>query len=60
MPFDQLGLRVELLKALKGGGYTVPTRIQTRAIPVILDGRDILARAQTGTEIESPIRPEKQ
>ena len=49
MLFDQLGLRVELLKALKGRGYTVPTRIQTKAIPVILDGRDILARAQTGT-----------
>ena len=49
MLFDQLGLRVELLKALKGRGYTVPTCIQTKAIPVILDGRDILARAQTGT-----------
>ncbi|MCP3954248.1 MAG: DEAD/DEAH box helicase [Desulfobacterales bacterium] len=49
MPFDQLGLRAELLKALRGRGYTVPTRIQTRAIPVILGGRDILARAQTGT-----------
>ncbi|MDX2512979.1 MAG: DEAD/DEAH box helicase, partial [Desulfobacterales bacterium] len=49
MPFEQLGLRVELLNALKGRGYTVPTRIQTKAIPVILDGRDILARAQTGT-----------
>jgi ATP-dependent RNA helicase RhlE len=49
MSFDQLGLRVELLKALKSRGYTTPTRIQTRAIPVILGGRDILARAQTGT-----------
>jgi ATP-dependent RNA helicase RhlE len=49
MPFDQLGLRAELLKAVKGKGYTSPTRVQTRAIPVILEGRDILARAQTGT-----------
>ncbi len=49
MSFDHLGLRVELLKAVKNRGYTTPTLIQTKAIPVILDGRDILARAQTGT-----------
>lgn len=49
MSFDQLGLRVELLKAVKAKGYTAPTPIQAKAIPVILDGRDILARAQTGT-----------
>lgn len=47
--FDQLGLRVELLAAVATRGYTTPTLIQTRAIPVILGGRDILARAQTGT-----------
>lgn len=49
MSFDQLGLRAELLKAVKAKGYTAPTSIQTKAIPAILDGRDILARAQTGT-----------
>ncbi|MDX9788492.1 MAG: DEAD/DEAH box helicase [Desulfobacterales bacterium] len=49
MSFDQLGLRVELLNALKAKGYTDPTPIQTQAIPAILDGRDIFARAQTGT-----------
>ncbi|MCP4575192.1 MAG: DEAD/DEAH box helicase [Deltaproteobacteria bacterium] len=49
MSFDQLGLRVELLKAINAKGYTAPTPIQTRAIPAILEGRDILARAQTGT-----------
>jgi ATP-dependent RNA helicase RhlE len=49
MSFDQLGLRVELLKAVKAKGYTTPTPIQIKAIPVILKGRDILARAQTGT-----------
>ena len=50
MSFDQFGLRNELLKAVqKTKGYAAPTPIQTRAIPVILDGRDILARAQTGT-----------
>ncbi|MBU2455684.1 MAG: DEAD/DEAH box helicase, partial [Proteobacteria bacterium] len=47
--FDELGLRVELLKAVKSKGYTSPTPIQIRVIPAILDGRDIFARAQTGT-----------
>ena len=49
MSFAQLGLRVELLKAIAAKGYTAPTPVQSRAIPVILGGRDILARAQTGT-----------
>lgn len=49
MSFDGLGLRVELLKAVEANGYTAPTPIQTRVIPVIFDGRDVLARAQTGT-----------
>ena len=49
MSFAQLGLRVELLKAVKSKGYTTPTPIQAKAIPAILDGVDILARAQTGT-----------
>lgn len=49
MSFEQLGLRAELLKALDDRGYAAPTPIQTRAIPVILAGRDILACAQTGT-----------
>ena len=49
MSFEHLGLRVELLNAVIAKGYTAPTPIQTRAIPVILGGRDVLARAQTGT-----------
>ncbi|MCP4118582.1 MAG: DEAD/DEAH box helicase [Desulfobacteraceae bacterium] len=49
MSFDGLGLRAELLKAVKTKGYTAPTPVQTRVIPAILDGRDIFARAQTGT-----------
>mgnify|MGYP002639372602 FL=1 len=49
MSFELLGLRVELLKAVHSKGYTAPTPIQSKAIPVILGGRDILARAQTGT-----------
>ena len=47
--FDQLGLRIELLKAIEAQGYTAPTPIQEKAVPVILSGQDILARAQTGT-----------
>ena len=49
MSFDQLGFRAELLKAVKSKWYTSPTPVQTMAIPVILEGQDILARAQTGT-----------
>ncbi|MFH2057472.1 MAG: DEAD/DEAH box helicase [Pseudomonadota bacterium] len=49
MSFDELGLQLELLKAVKSKGYAIPTPIQTRVIPVILNGKDVLARAQTGT-----------
>ena len=49
MRFDEFGLRAELLQAIKTKGYVDPTPVQTKAIPAILNGRDILARAQTGT-----------
>ncbi len=49
MSFDSLGLSAELLRAISEHGYTQPTPIQNQAIPVILEGRDILAGAQTGT-----------
>lgn len=49
MSFDKLGLRAELLKAIKSKEYKTPTPIQAKAIPVILNGQDIFARAQTGT-----------
>jgi len=49
MSFDKLGLSKPLLKAIKEQGYTSPTPIQQKAIPVILEGKDILAGAQTGT-----------
>lgn len=49
MSFDPLGLRVELLSAIASQGYTMPTPIQTQAIPVIFEGCDLLAGAQTGT-----------
>jgi ATP-dependent RNA helicase RhlE len=47
--FADLGLAPELLRAVAGRGYDAPTPIQTRAIPAILAGRDVLAGAQTGT-----------
>ena len=49
MSFESLGLSAELLRALGEQGYTTPTPIQQQAIPVILQGRDVLAAAQTGT-----------
>lgn len=47
--FADLGLRPELLRALSDEGYTVPTPVQAQAIPTILQARDVLAAAQTGT-----------
>ena len=49
MSFDSLGLSAELLRAVADQGYTEPTPIQRKAIPVILDGKDVMAGAQTGT-----------
>lgn len=43
------GLRPVLMTGLEAGGFTTPTPIQARAIPVIMQGRDILGLAQTGT-----------
>ena len=47
--FSGLGLADPLLKALAAENYNHPTPIQARAIPVLLDGRDLLGMAQTGT-----------
>jgi ATP-dependent RNA helicase RhlE len=47
--FAELGLRPELLRAVDEAGYTTPTPIQVQAIPVILEGRDVMGGAQTGT-----------
>jgi ATP-dependent RNA helicase RhlE len=49
MSFDTLGLSAELLRAVGEQGYTQPTPIQRKAIPMILSGRDVMAGAQTGT-----------
>lgn len=49
MSFKNLGLSEALLKAVSKKGYTTPSPIQQKAIPHILNGKDILASAQTGT-----------
>ena len=49
MSFTTLGLSKEILDAISDQGYTTPTPVQKQAIPMILDGSDILAGAQTGT-----------
>ncbi|MEW8028450.1 MAG: DEAD/DEAH box helicase [Candidatus Thiodiazotropha sp.] len=49
MSFENLGLSADLLSAIHDQGYTDPTPIQRKAIPVILTGRDVMAGAQTGT-----------
>jgi ATP-dependent RNA helicase RhlE len=47
--FDSLGLSAPLLNAVKAEGYSTPTPIQAKAIPSLLQGRDLLGIAQTGT-----------
>jgi ATP-dependent RNA helicase RhlE len=47
--FTDLQLAPEILKALTESGYTTPTPIQAQAIPLVLEGRDLMAGAQTGT-----------
>ncbi|TGE24158.1 DEAD/DEAH box helicase [Hymenobacter aquaticus] len=49
MTFDELNLIPPILRALHEEGYTTPTPIQQQAIPHVLDGRDLLGVAQTGT-----------
>ena len=49
MSFETLGLSAELLRAVSEQGYTEPTPVQSKAIPAILEGKDVMAGAQTGT-----------
>ena len=49
MSFSTFGLSDEIIRAVTERGYTVPTPIQTQAIPAVLAGGDLLAGAQTGT-----------
>jgi ATP-dependent RNA helicase DeaD len=48
-PFAELGIDVEFLKALAKMGFTEPSEVQSKLIPVALAGRDILGQARTGT-----------
>lgn len=49
MPFNHLGLHPALIKGIKELGFVRPTAIQAEAIPAALDGRDVIATAQTGS-----------
>ena len=49
MSFLSLGLRPELVRAVSDKGYAEPTPVQAQAIPLILEGRDLMGSAQTGT-----------
>ena len=51
MTFEQLELIEPIRKALKKEKYTTPTPIQAEAIPVVLDGSDLLGCAQTGRKL---------
>ena len=49
MPFSKLGLSPKALEGVRAAGYSDPTPIQLRAIPLIMSGRDLIGSAQTGT-----------
>jgi len=49
MTFEELGLAPEIIRAVKEKKYESPTPIQAKAIPAILEGRDVIGCAQTGT-----------
>lgn len=48
-PFESLGLQIEFVQAVEKMGFTEPTPIQSSAIPLLLEGRDVIGQAQTGT-----------
>jgi len=49
VPFSQLGLSKPVVEGVKAMGYVDPTPIQLRAIPLVMEGRDVIGSAQTGT-----------
>jgi len=49
MKFEEFGLDRRIVDAIAGAGYTLPTPIQHQAIPKVLEGRDVIGLAQTGT-----------
>src|SRR3989338_9669577 len=49
MEFTQFGLKPEQLKALSAMGITTPTKVQQEALPVLMQGKDLVCRAKTGS-----------
>ncbi len=49
MNFEQFNLTPRINDGIKSAGYSIPTPIQEQAIPIVLEGRDVLGLAQTGT-----------
>jgi len=49
MPFSSFGFSPEIMRALKESGYSEPTPIQNKVIPLVLERHDVMARAQTGS-----------
>ncbi len=49
MSFSSLGLSAQILEAVAEQGYTTPSPIQAKAIPAVIEGKDVMAAAQTGT-----------
>ena len=47
--FSDLGVHVEILRAVSEVGYERPTAVQRESIPALLEGRDLIAQSQTGT-----------
>jgi ATP-dependent RNA helicase RhlE len=47
--FEHFGFKTPIMEAIKAAGYSTPTPIQSQAIPIILEGRDVLGLAPTGT-----------
>ena len=47
--FAQLGLQMQLVQTVTDLGYTTPTPIQSKIIPLMLAGQDVIGQAQTGT-----------
>lgn len=48
-PFEQLGLREDVYKAIAGFGYTTPTAIQEETVSVVMSGKDVIGQAETGS-----------
>ena len=49
LSFNDLSLSTPIIKALKNVGYESPSPIQAKIIPFVMDGRDVIGQAQTGT-----------